>query len=397
MMLNKELMTSTDYDFSIINGGMFDHFLKLIGVNKTGSKSTLRKIIFYTGLTWIPLAILTAIEGSFWGNHVDVPFINEFATHIRLLLAIWILVLAEGIVDKRVKYSVNQFNKSGILSESGKEKFERAKIIADRMCESYWAEGIILFLIIVNLIFRITINTIDLTTWILPDKNNTSTMSLAGYWALIISFPVFQFIILRWFWRWIIWLRLLFLIAKVDLQLLPTHPDKSGGLGFLGESPLPFGIFTFVLSIVFSGMLAERVVFLEEVLQEQYLLIAVFVLFCVIINMVPLLPFIGPLISARSKGISNYHAMIAHHHREFENKWLTQKTQNKESLLGHTDASSAADISAVYELAENMTIFPFNLKTMAVTVLISIVPIISVFAIQLPMAEMLKMLAGLLL
>ncbi len=396
-MSNKELKTFSDYDFSIINGGMFDHFLKLIGVNKIGSKSTLRKIIFYTGLTWIPLAILTTLEGCFWGNKVDVPFVNEFATHIRLIVAIWILVVAEGIVDKRVKYSVNQFNKSGILSKSGKEKFEQAKVIADRMCESYWAEGIILFLIIANLVFRISINSMDLTTWILPDKYNPSTISLAGYWALIISYPVFQFIILRWFWRWIIWLRLLFLIAKVDLRLLPIHPDKSGGLGFLGESPLPFSIFTFVLSIIFSGMVAERIIFLGETVQDQYPLIAIFILFCIIINLAPLLPFIGPLISARSKGISDFHAMVAHHHREFEMKWLSGELQNKEDLLGHPDASSTADITSVYDLVENMTIFPFNLKTMAVTVFISIIPIISIFTIQLPLADILKMLADLLL
>jgi hypothetical protein len=393
----ENLQMSGDEQFSIIKGGLLDRFLKGVGISKTGSNSALRKIIFYTAVGWLPLAILSAAEGLFWGNKVDVPFLNEFATHIRLLPAIWILVLAESIVDERVKHTLSQFTKSGILSAAGKQTFEQAKIKADRMCESYWAEGIILFFIGVNLIFRVSTNSIELSTWIFLDPANPSALSLAGYWAAFVSFPLFQFIIMRWFWRWIIWLRLLFLIAKADLKLLAIHPDKSGGLGFLGESPLPFGIFTFVLSIIFSAMLAERVMFLGFDLGDHYPLIAAFVLLCVIINVTPLLAFVGPLSKARVKGISNYHALTARHHQAFQDKWMHTETQQKEDVLGHPDASSAADLSAVYQLAEGMTVFPFDLKTMGVTVVVSVLPIAFVFAMQLPLSELIKMLAGILL
>lgn len=394
-MTNQQILA--DSDFSIIRGGLLDRVLTRLHIIEPGSDSNFRKSIFYIVITWAPLAVLSAAEGFFWGNSIDLPFLNEFATHIRLLVVIWLLVLAEGIVDKRVKASISQFNQSGMLSETGKIKFERAKIAADRMCESFWAEGIILVLIVANVVFRISTNSLELTTWGFPDNNNPSALSLAGYWAAFISLPLFQFILLRWFWRWVIWLRMLFLISKADLQLLPTHPDKSGGLGFLGESPLPFEIFTFALSIVFSAMLAEFVIFHGVVLKEYYPIIAAFVLFCIIINVAPLLTFTRPLSKARIKGISDYHALLAHHHREFEARWIKEKNRQQEEIVGDPDASSAADISAVYQLAQSMSIFPFNIKTMAITVVVSLLPILAAFALQFPMADLIKMLVGLLL
>lgn len=387
----------SDSEFSIINGGLFDRFLKLVGINKPGSNSALRKIVFYTVIGWLPLAILTTVQGFFWGSKVELPFLNEFDIHIRLLPVMWLLVLAEGVVDRHVKQTLSQFKKSGILSANGKLTFKEAKMKADQMCESYWAEGVIFFLIVFNLILRFHENEMRFTTWGFPDGNNPSTLSLAGYWAVFISLPLFQFVVMRWFWRWIIWFRLLYLIAKADLKLIVIHPDNSGGLGFLGESPLPFGIFTFSLSIIFSAIIAERTVFQDFILEDHYLLISAFLVFCIIINVAPLLWFVGPLNKARIKGISNYHALIAYHHQAFENKWIDTNEEQKVEILGHPDASSTADLSAVYQLAKSMTVFPFNLKSMGITLVISILPIILVFTMQLPISELLKILAGILL
>ncbi len=389
--------TVSDSEFSIVRGGLLDRFLILTGVLKVGQNSTLRKIIFYISITWIPLLALSAYEGLLWGSSIDLPFLKEFATHIRLLVAVPLFVLAEVVVDSHVNNSLGQFYRSGLLTENTRLKFEAAKQKADRMSNSYLAETIILVIILANVLFRISTNTFDLTLWMFPEKSDPSALSYAGYWAAFISFPVFQFLIFRWFWRWLIWQRLLSMISNIGLRIVPQHPDKSGGLGFLGESPLPFSIFTFALSIIFSAMLAERVLFQNFNLQEHYALIGTFVVICLLINVVPLLTFIKPLSAARSKGINDYHALVAEHHLNFENKWITNRKENSDEILGSPDASSSADIQMVYESVKDMSIFPFNIKTMLITVVIALLPLLLVFALQIPVVEILKMLAGLLL
>jgi hypothetical protein len=386
-----------DSEFSIIHGGLLDRFLSLLGVARNGKVSTLRKIAFYMLIAWLPLLVLSASEGLLWGKNIDIPFLKEFATHIRLLIAIPLLVVAEVAVDRHVKVSIGQFVRSGLLTEDAKLKFELAKQKADRMSKSYLAEAIILVLILVSVLFRISTNSFGLTIWMFPESDNPSALSHAGYWAVFISFPLFQFLLIRWLWRWFIWQHLLSMVSKVGLRIITQHPDKSGGLGFLGESPLPFGIFTFALSIVFSAMIAERVLFQDLKLQDHYPLIGAFVVICLLINVVPLLTFIKPLSAARHKDINDYHALVAEHHLNFEDKWITNRRENSDEILGSPDASSFADIQMVYESVKNMTIFPFNIKTMLITVVISLVPLVFVLALQIPMVDILKMLAGVLL
>jgi hypothetical protein len=386
-----------EYEFSIVQGGLLDRLLILLRITKANQFSPMRKIIFFVAITWLPLLILTSIENLIWTDAVEISFAEEFATHIRFLIVIPLLVFAEGIVDQRLKLSLDQFNRSGLLKEEGKAKFELAKRKADQMSESIWAEAVILVLILSNLLFRISANSIDISNWAFPIGEDPTVLSKAGYWAAFVSFPLIQFLILRWMWRWLIWLRLLNMISKVGLRIIPQHPDKSGGLGFLGETPLPFGLFTFTLSIIFSAILAERVLFQGFVLEEHYPLIAVFVLLCVLINVVPLLAFVSPLSNARVKGINDFHALIAHHHLDFEEKWIKNRGNQSEEFLGSPDASSAADISMVYEAVKNMSVFPFNIKTMAITVVISVLPLLGVIAIKIPLVELIEMLMGILM
>jgi hypothetical protein len=388
--------TSTNSEFSITRGGLLDRLHTFLGVSGTGKNSTLRKLLFYASVMWIPLLALSAFKGLLWGNTVEMPFLKDFATHIRFLIVIPLFAVAEVVVDRQVKRSMAQFGRSGLLTEDATVKFEQAKLKADRMSESYLAEVIILALITAIVVLRISSNSIGLTTWMFPESDNPSALSFAGYWAAFISFPVFQFLLFRWLWSWLIWLSLLNRVSKVGLRIIPQHPDKSGGLGFLGESPLPFGIFTTALSIHFSAILAEHVLFQGVNLKEYIPLIIAFSLLCVLINVMPLLTFIKLLREARKRGINDYHALIAEHHLRFNDKWIAHRTENDSELLGHPDISSSTDIQVIYESVKNMTIFPFNIKTMLSALLISLLPLLLVFALQYPVLDILKSLAGIL-
>jgi len=385
----------TDANFSIIRGGLLERFLILIRVASPDNAHTLRKIFFFTAITWIPLLVLSTVEGLLWGDKVQVSFLPEFATHIRLLIAIPLFLVAEVVVDNRVKITLKQFTRTGLVTEGGMAQFELAKQKADRMCESIWAEVFILALIVFNLVFRSVVNPISLTTWAFPD-NIGHGLSLAGYWAAIVSLPLFQFLALRWLWRWIIWVRLMLMISKAGLRLHPAHPDKSGGLGFLGEPPFVFSLITFTLGVVFAAMLAEFVVFMDLKLRDHYALIGAFALLSVLINVAPLLTFIIPISLARTKGIFDYNALIIDHYRGFDDKWIERQSEN-ETLLGSPDVSSVSDFGPIYESINKMTPFPFDFRIMLLSIIISLLPLLPVFALQIPIAEMFKMLTRILL
>src|SRR6185369_2998131 len=70
-------------------------------------------------------------------------------------------------------------------------------------------------------------------------------LSYAGWWLGWICVPMYRFLLLRWLWRMYLWASFLYFVSKLDLALIPTHPDKAAGLGFLSEAQLKFGIIAF--------------------------------------------------------------------------------------------------------------------------------------------------------
>jgi len=387
----------SDKEFSIVRGGLMDRALILLRIIKPSDPLNVkRKAIFFIAITWLPLVILTVISGSFFGNTVQVPFLYDFPVHIRFLLAVPMLLAAETIVDQRSKLIINQFSKAQLILEEGKQEFELAKAKADRMCESSWAEAIILVLIIGNIGFRWVANDVTVSSWQFPDIHEDQAPSRAAFWLLTVSIPIFQFIILRWVWRWIIWFRLLQLISKTPLNLTPTHPDKAGGIGFLGEPPAPFSMITMAFSIVISSIIAGKMIFFNAQLSEFYVTIGVFVFICILINITPLLIFFKPLRKTRIKGVFEYSALIQHHHLQFTDKWI-KPASTEELLIGNPDISSMCDFTPVYDSIENMHPFPFDFKIMLATIVVSVLPLLPLILLIMPLAELLKVLVGFLL
>jgi hypothetical protein len=111
-------------------------------------------------------------------------------------------------------------------------------------------------------------------------------------------------------------------------------------------------------------------------------------------NILPLLVFSRPLVAARRKGIFEYSALVQKHHRQFDQKLLN--VENEEPLVGNPAASSMADINASFDTVMKMRVFPFDVKIMASTIIIMVLPVLPLLAFEYKLADILKKLAGLL-
>jgi len=95
-------------------------------------------------------------------------------------------------------------------------------------------------------------------TWFSTAANNGSQFSFAGYWYLFVSRPVFQFILLRWYFRLFIWIRFLWQISRLKLNLIPTHADRAAGLGFVGQSVYALWPLMLAYGAILAGLIADR-------------------------------------------------------------------------------------------------------------------------------------------
>ncbi|HXP87818.1 MAG TPA: hypothetical protein VN841_24005 [Bryobacteraceae bacterium] len=52
-------------------------------------------------------------------------------------------------------------------------------------------------------------------------------LTLSGYWYAYVGIPIFQFILLRWYMRFLLWFRSLWQVSKLTLHLSAAHPDRA--------------------------------------------------------------------------------------------------------------------------------------------------------------------------
>src|SRR5262245_65066600 len=103
-------------------------------------------------------------------------------------------------------------------------------------------------------------------------------LSLAGMWYMFVSVPCFQFLLLRWYFRIFIWARFLWQTSRLELALVPTHPDRLGGLGFLANTAFAFTPLLTAHGAMLAGLIANRIFHVGAELNEFKLLIAVLVI-----------------------------------------------------------------------------------------------------------------------
>lgn len=108
-------------------------------------------------------------------------------------------------------------------------------------------------------------------TWYATLSDSNAIYTPAGYWYAFASVPTFQFILLRWYYRIIIWTRFLFQIALLDLNLVTLHPDRCCGLGFLGNVAFGFAPLLMAHSCVVSGFIANRILYEGATLSDYRL------------------------------------------------------------------------------------------------------------------------------
>src|SRR3954452_7509311 len=113
-----EMHSALANDFSITQGGPLHRLFVRFGNAGDERQRVVRRALAISLITWVPLLILSLVEGQAYGSHTTIPFLHDYAVNVRLLLAVPILILAESGVDKRWRTTVLQFLKSELVQPS---------------------------------------------------------------------------------------------------------------------------------------------------------------------------------------------------------------------------------------------------------------------------------------
>ena len=238
-------------------------------------------------------------------------------------------------------------------------------------------------------------NTLQTATWYATPSAAGSMLSLAGTWFGYVSVPFFQFLLLRWYYRLIIWMRFLWQVSRIELRLVPTHPDRLGGLGFLAATANAFTLLAAAHGMLLAGSIANQIFYLGAKLTDFKIEIATVVVFILCLALGPLLVFAPQLLQAKLKGNREYGTLAQRYVREFDAKWLRGGAPADEPLMGSSDLQSLADIGGSLERVQTMSVLIVTKGAVVQLAIATLAPLVPLALTMMPLEELLKKLFGL--
>jgi hypothetical protein len=385
-------------EFSLVLGGpLYQLFLRTRLAARPPLDLLKRRLAAITLLAWLPLLVLSALEGRAFGDG-GISFLGDLDVQVRLLVALPLLILAEKIVHERLRPVVALFVEKGIVRPEDRPRFDG--IVSSTM---RWRNAVVVELGLLAFVFSAghTIWAEGLAphgpTWFVRAADARLGLSRAGLWYAWISLPIVQFLLLRWWYRLILWCRLLFLVSRLDLNLSPSNPDRAGGLGYLGMSEAAFAPFLVAQSALLSAMVGSRILQQGAQLQDFKLELGGFLVFALLQALGPLMVFAPALLEAKRRGLREYGVLADRYVKEFDRKWLHGGAAPDEPLVGSADIQSLADLANSFDVVQRMRPFPFGKETvipLAVTVVLPGLPLVLTV---IPLEELVKRLLGALL
>ncbi|HBK04398.1 MAG TPA: hypothetical protein DDZ81_00900 [Acetobacteraceae bacterium] len=385
-------------NFSLMLGGSLFQLLRRVHLSDDALRLVRRRILFISLVAWLPLLLLSAGERHLVPGSATMPFLLDAEVHVRLLVALPLLIGAEVLVHRRLGPVARLFLERHLIPDSGMARFDAALAAASRLCNAKSAEVLMLalvYLVGTQMIGRQYL-ALDMTTWYVNSSASGTPLSIAGVWYGYVSLAIFQFLMCRWYFRLFIWARFLWQISRIELRLMPTHPDRFAGVGFLSNTVYAFSLLAAAHGALLAGLMANRIFFLGAMLTDFKTQFAALVILLLCIFCGPLLVFAPQLARVKRTGSRDYDLLAERYVRSFDAKWLRGGASADDQLVGSLDVQSLADMDHSVAVVHGMRLLLITRDGIIWTIFAIAVPIAPLIPTVIPFSELLKTLRSLL-
>jgi len=221
-------------------------------------------------------------------------------------------------------------------------------------------------------------------------------LTLAGWWYSFVSLPFFVYVLLRSLWRMIAWWRFLWRFSRMGLRLVPTHPDRAGGLGILETGQTSFIVLVVAMSAVLAANLANLKWREGVELASEVPAIVAYAVLAILMVVGPLLAFARKLFMAKQRGLVEYGDLGDDLFGAFDDKWIKKEDEEQRKLLGDTDPSSLADYGYAYEVVTQMRTVPFSRQGLMMIAIAAVVPFAPLLLMDYSVKQLVQRLMGIL-
>jgi hypothetical protein len=386
-----EAKSSPAENFSITRGGPLYWLLVRLGQGRDERRLLVRRALLAVLITWLPLFVLSLVQGKTLGQDIKIPFLRDFAVQVRFLIALPILILAESGIDQKWRILTLHFLKSKLVADADVSVFEKLLEKISRLRDRVLPELLLLVAAFLPSLFvKTELLMSGISNWH-TIGTGASELSMAGWWFNFVSTPFFRFLLLRWIWRLFLGTLLLWRVSRMRLYLVATHSDMAAGLGFLSLGQKAFSPIVFAGGTVIASQVANAIAYQGATLSSMKSPMIAYAVLAIILLVAPLLVVTPVLVNIKKKALLKYGALVTEHNQQFDQKWIQNKQSPNEVILGSNDPCSLIDLGSSFLVVRQMGIVPVDKPTLITLALAAALPMVPVVFLAIPADELIHL------
>ena len=376
--------------FSIVLGGPLYQLFLRSRLLKPPVGFVARRIAVALAVTWLPVLALSLAGGTAFGG-ANVPFFLDPEVHVRLLVALPLLLSAEPVIHQRLAEALRQFIERGIVRP---EDRGRVAGIVDGTVRLRNSIAIEVVLVVAAFalgywVWRQEVAPRGMGNWAIAiGPDGEEALSGAGAWYAFVSLGVFRFVLLRWYFRLLLWYLFVWRLSRLPLQANALHPDGAGGLAFLANTLNAMVPVLLAQSVAVAGVLAAQILYQGATLQSFRLEIAKVVVLLLAMGLAPLAFFTPLLMRTAIQGRLEYGLLSMRYVEQFRAKWLRGSARAEQPLLGSADIQALGDLANTHEVVQRMGVFPISLQAIVRFAIVIALPFAPLLLSLIPLNEL---------
>lgn len=342
------------------------------------------RIITVILITWLPLVILTLIEGNFHSS--PIPFYKDIAISARFLLSLPLMLLIPSNTGVRISLMLNQFINGELVCGEEKEKFNALVGRAVKAKSTAWLNTVLWIIVYgLSIYLHFYYETFRIESW----RANGQVVTMAGWWLNFVAHPIYLFTFFSFLWRSGVWWWIMLRISLLDLNIRPAHGDDLGGLGFIGGTIRAFSLPALAFSISFSAGAANLVMYENFNMEGLKIFMVTLIILLSFLFIGPMLFFYFPLSRMKRKYVLEYNILASNQIDVFEKRWMERKNENLE-YIKDPDFSALIDLNDTVARVSAMKLVPIRIQDLYFFLIAILVPFLPVAALTLSWKELMK-------
>ena len=369
------------------------HSWRLFDLFRDATSPMLIRAAIAVAIAWVPLAIFSAYHG----DGALLSFLTDYASLSRFLIIIPVLILGEKPLHARYALVAHHFETT-MVTDAEQSRYQSQWRSHEELKDSTAIKVILLlasYAVAAWLSEFLQPEGSEFLSW-WRGGGGFRFFSLAGTWAIFVSYPILVYLTLLWIWRQIIWARFLRSTTLLNLRLIAVHPDHLGGLGFLEASLLAQLPFSFCLGVGLAGAIANRVFHQGQQVIAYRFLAPILIATALLIAIAPYFLFTPTLMQMRRRGMLKYGALARAVGEQFEQKWLDRDENLTEDVLTTSDFTSTHNLYGVVANIDQIRVVPVARINVYMFVIAALIPCIPVAIAAIPFSVLMKLVMKLL-